>query len=51
MTDLVRKNDTIRRIEDLQLPCHLIQALDDAQHAEAVSQAVVYLEKLTEQWN
>ena len=51
MTDLARKHDTIRRIEDLQLPCHLIQALDDAHAAEAVSQAVVCLEQLTTQWN
>ncbi|WP_171255073.1 hypothetical protein [Acinetobacter sp. NCu2D-2] len=51
MTDPVRKLETIRRIERLQLPSSLIPALDDALTAEKVLNALDSLQALTEHWN
>ncbi|WP_171334219.1 hypothetical protein [Acinetobacter sp. CFCC 10889] len=50
MADQQRKIELIQRIEQFQLPCHLILALDDAQQAIPVIEAVEYLEDLSEHW-
>ncbi|MGE8683893.1 MAG: hypothetical protein ACN6OV_05330 [Acinetobacter sp.] len=50
MADQVRKTETIRSIENLQLTENLIQALDDAVQAECVAQAICSLQQLNEQW-
>lgn len=50
MTDLIRKTETIRRIELLQLTENLILALDDAVQAESVAQAICSLQQLNDQW-
>lgn len=51
MADKHRKIDTIRRIENLLLDTHFIQALEDQHAAEAIVEAVDCLEKLGHQWN
>lgn len=51
MADIKRKIDTIRRIEHLQLPQHLICALEHDLEAEAVTEALNCLEQLREQWS
>ena len=51
MTDLQRKVELIRSIQSLQLPETLVHALDDAQQARAVIEAVDGLQHLVEQWN
>ncbi|WP_347455396.1 hypothetical protein [Acinetobacter thermotolerans] len=51
MADQKRKIETIRHIEDLQLPETLIAALDDAITAEGVAEAIQSLQGLAEQWN
>lgn len=51
MTDLKRKTEVIRSIENLQLSQGLIHALDDIQQAECVAEAVYSLQALTEHWN
>lgn len=51
MTDQIRKIDTIRRIQGLQLSDALIVGLDDAVQAEAIAYAIQSLQCLSEQWN
>lgn len=51
MPDLCRKIEMIRSIEYFQLSNHLISALDDAQTAHSVINAVNELIRYTEQWN
>lgn len=51
MADLHRKTETIRSIEDLQLPANLIFALDDHIQAEDICRAVSSLQILTQHWN
>jgi hypothetical protein len=51
MTDLQHKVALIRSIQSLQLPETLIHALEDAQQAPSVIQAVDYLQHWAEQWN
>ncbi|MFV5490369.1 hypothetical protein [Acinetobacter sp. ASP199] len=51
MADQKRKIETIRHIESLQLSDTLIHALDDANTAECVAEAIQSLQGLTEQWN
>lgn len=50
MADLTQKTETIRRIQDLKLAQHLVVALEDAQQAIAVQEALSHLEQLSEQW-
>lgn len=51
MKDQKYKVEVIRSIEQLQLPNHLIQALNDAQQAEYVVNAVNSLKSMTNQWH
>ncbi|CAB1206606.1 hypothetical protein [Acinetobacter bouvetii] len=51
MTDQKRKLETILTIKSLKLSNHLILALDDAQQAETIAEAVTSLQDLIEQWN
>lgn len=51
MADQMRKMETIRSIENLQLSNTLISALDDAQTAHSVVDAVNELIRFSEQWN
>ena len=51
MKDQKYKVEVIRSIEQLQLPNHLIQALNDAQQAECVVNAVNCLKSMTNQWH
>ncbi len=51
MTDQIRKTETIRRIQRLQLSDSLIQGLDDAIQAESIVTAVQSLQCLSEHWN
>lgn len=51
MADQKRKIEMIRSIENLQLPHHLISALDDRVQAEAVLEAISSLQVLNQQWN
>ena len=51
MTDLQHKDQLIRSIQSLQLPETLLHALNDAQQATAVIEAVDGLQHLIEQWN
>lgn len=51
MKDQKYKVEVIRSIEQLQLPSHLIQALNDAQQAECVVNAVNCLKIMTNQWH
>ncbi len=51
MADQKRKIEMIRSIENLQLPPHLISALDDRLQAEAVLEAISSLQVLNQQWN
>ncbi|MDQ9010674.1 hypothetical protein RFI36_13600 [Acinetobacter gerneri] len=48
MKDQKRKREMIRSIENLQLPQHLITALDHAQQAKTVVQAISQLQVMTE---
>ncbi len=50
MTDLKYKVEIIRSIEQLQLPNHFIQALDDAYQAENIIKAINCLKDMNEQW-
>ena len=50
MADQTRKIETIRSIENLQLTENLISAMDDAEQAESVAQAIYSLQRLNEQW-
>ncbi|MDR0234843.1 hypothetical protein [Acinetobacter sp.] len=50
MRDLKYKVDIIRSIEQLQLPNHFIQALDDAHQAENIIKLINYLKDMNEQW-
>ncbi|WP_173911993.1 hypothetical protein [Acinetobacter sp. Marseille-Q1618] len=50
MADQKRKVELIQRIEQFQLPCHLILALDDAEQAALVIEAVQCLEDMSAQW-
>ncbi|UIJ75695.1 MULTISPECIES: hypothetical protein [unclassified Acinetobacter] len=50
MADQTRKIETIRSIETLQLTENLISAMDDAEQAEYVAQAIYSLQCLNEQW-
>lgn len=50
MVDLAQKTETIHRIQALKLAQHLVAALEDAQQAVAVQEALSCLEQLTEQW-
>ena len=51
MADQQRKTEIIRSIEQLQLSTALIMALDHANSAEAVAEAVYTLSGMCEQWN
>lgn len=51
MTDTLRKTDSIRRIQNLKLSPYFVQALDDEIAAEAVLEAITYLEKFSEHWH
>lgn len=51
MKDQKHKIEMIRSIEQLQLPTQLIQALDDAQQAENVVNAINHLKYMTHQWH
>ena len=51
MADQQRKIDTIRSIENLQLPRTLISALDDRAQAQEVLEAISSLQVLNQQWN
>lgn len=51
MTDLKHKVEMIRSIENLQLSTDLIHALNDAQQAEYVVEAVNSLQNLVQHWN
>jgi len=51
MKDQKHKIEMIRSIEQLQLPTQLIQALDDAQLAENVVNAINHLKYMTNQWH
>lgn len=51
MTDLQHKVELIRSIQALQLPETLLHALDDAQQAAGVIEAVDCLQHWAEQWN
>ncbi|MDV2440273.1 hypothetical protein QR665_12450 [Acinetobacter gerneri] len=51
MKDQKHKSEMIRSIKSLQLPQHLITALDDAQQAKAVIQAISQLQVMTEKWH
>jgi hypothetical protein len=51
MTDLQHKVELIRSIHSLQLPETLLHALDDAQQAQRVIEAVACLQHWGEQWN
>ncbi|MFU9047290.1 hypothetical protein ACNAUY_12980 [Acinetobacter tibetensis] len=51
MTDLQHKGELIRSIQSLQLPETLLHALDDAQQAPSVIEAIDYLQHWVEQWN
>ena len=51
MADQQRKIDTIRSIENLQLPRSLISALDDRMQAQEVLEAISSLQVLNQQWN
>ncbi len=51
MTDSVRKNNTIRHIQKLQLSQNLIFALDDRIQAEEVADAVEQLIQLNHHWH
>lgn len=51
MADQKLKVEMIRSIEQLQLSTQLIHALDDAQLAENVTQAVTCLKHMREQWH
>ena len=51
MTDQIRKTETIRRIQRLQLSDSLIQGLDDAIQAESIVTAIQSLQCLSEHWN
>lgn len=51
MADQIRKTETIRRIEHLQLPMALIHGLDDAHKAESIVDAIQSLQHLVEHWN
>ena len=51
MTDQQHKVEMIRSIEQLQLPNHLIQALDDAQQADNIVQAINCLKHISHQWH
>lgn len=51
MTDMTRKIETIRRIEDLQLPQHFIFALEHATEAEHVTEVLNCLDDFADQWN
>ncbi len=50
MADQIRKTETIRSIERMQLTENLINAMDNAGQAEAVAQAVNSLQLLNDQW-
>lgn len=51
MANQIRKTETIRRIEHLQLPAALILSLDDAHKAESIVEAIQSLQHLIEHWN
>ena len=51
MADQIRKSETIRGIERLQLSSTLILGLDDARKAESIADAIHSLELLGEHWN
>ena len=51
MTDQRQKLEMIRSIETLQLPTEFVAALDNAQAANGVIDAIESLYALAEQWN
>ncbi|WP_171492441.1 hypothetical protein [Acinetobacter tandoii] len=51
MTDLKHKAKLIRSIQSLQLPETFIHALEDAQQAPSIIEAVDCLQHWAEQWN
>ena len=51
MTDLQHKAKLIRSIQSLQLPETFIHALEDAQQAPNIIEAVDCLQHWAEQWN
>lgn len=50
MTDVIRKKDAINTIQNLQLPHHLIGALDNAQEAESIVEALDVLKRFHAAW-
>lgn len=50
MKDLKHKVEMIRSIEQLQLPNHFIQALDDTHQAKQIIKAIHYLKEMSQQW-
>ncbi|WP_171407655.1 hypothetical protein [Acinetobacter tianfuensis] len=51
MADQKRKIETIRSIEQMQLPQNLIAALDNAAEAQNIADAIQYLAEMSDQWN
>jgi hypothetical protein len=51
MADDKRKIETIRRIENLLLDRHFVQALEDHHSAQAIIDAINSLERLSQEWN
>lgn len=51
MADQKRKIETIRSIQSLQLTKNLIDALENAEEAESIAEAIHSLQGLTQQWN
>ncbi|WP_171263301.1 hypothetical protein [Acinetobacter sp. ANC 4648] len=51
MRDLKRKTEMIQSIQDLQLPNSLIYALNDAEQAHDIVEAICCLKNITQQWH
>jgi hypothetical protein len=50
MSDLKYKVEIVRSIEQLQLPNHFIQALDDVHQAENIIKVINCLKHMADQW-
>lgn len=51
MSDLKRKTELIRVIQQLQLPASWVIGLNHAEQADAIATAIGVLQELDEQWN
>ena len=51
MSDLKRKTELIRVIQQLQLPASWVIGLNHAEQADAIATAIGVLQELGEQWN